>query len=107
MGAIEGLVLILKQNIVPNLDVDTMAGAFHLDKVALPARIIVVKDFGKEADDKCYGILADARFMRLHNTYRAVREQLNADGDFISYYSHTEDTAWISRNAFIHIFKTA
>ena len=107
LGAVEGLVLIVKQGVMPNLDVDTMAGAFHLDKVSVPARVIVVRDFGKETDDKCYGILMDQRAMRLHNTYRATRENLNGDGDFLNLFLHTEDTAWISRNAFVHIFKTA
>lgn len=107
LGAVEGLVLVMKQGILPSLEVDTYAGAFHLDQVGIPARAIVVKDFGAEADDKCYAVLMDARAMRLHNTYRAVRENMNGDGDFLNLFSHTEDTAWISRNAFIHIFKTA
>ena len=104
LGAVEGLKLIVKQGIMPVLDVKTLAGAFHLEKVALPSEVIVVKDFGS-ADSDYYAILMDSRAMRLHNTYRATRENMNGDGDFSNLFEHTEDTAWISRNAFIHVWK--
>ena len=104
LGAVDGLVLILRQGILPVLDVDTMAGAFHLDKVGIPAEAIVVKDFG-EASSDVYAVLMDRRAMRLHNTYRATRENLNGEGDFLNLFEHTEDTAWVSRNAFIHVFE--
>jgi len=104
LGAVEGLVLIVKQGIMPVLDVKTLSGAFHLEKVALPSRVVVVKDFGS-ANSDYYCVLADSRFMRLHNTYRATRENMNGDGDFTNLFVHTEDTAWISRNAFAHIWK--
>ena len=55
-------------------------------------------------DDKVYAVIMDARAMRLHNTYRATRENINGDGDFLNLVEHTEDTAWISRNAGIHVF---
>lgn len=102
LGAVEGLVLIVKQGILPNLDVNTLAGAFHENRLVLPDTI-VVKDFGN-ADDKVYAVIMDARAMRLHNTYRATRENINGDGDFLNLFEHTEDTAWISRNAGIHVF---
>lgn len=104
LGAVEGLTLFLKQGVQPVLDVKTLAGAFHLEKVALPSRIIVLKDFGT-ADSDYYAVLMDSRAMRLHNTYRATRENMNGDGDFLNLFEHTEDTAWISRNAFIHVWK--
>ena len=102
LGAVEGLVLIVKQGIIPNLDVNTLAGAFHDNKLVLPESI-VLRDFGP-ANTKAYAVIMDRRAMRLHNTYRATRENLNGDGDFLNLFEHTEDTAWISRNAFIHVF---
>lgn len=107
IGAVKGLVLIVRQGIMPNLDVKTMAGAFHLDKVAVPVRVIVVKDFGSYVEDgdsnevKPFAVLMDNRAFRLHNTYNAVRENFNGDGDFLNLFRHTEDTAYISRNAFV------
>ena len=65
---------------------------------------IVVKDFGDSAPADVYAVLIDGRGMRLHNTYRATRENMNGDGDFLNIFLHTEDTAWVSRNAFIHVF---
>lgn len=104
LGAVDGLVLIVKQGIMPVLDVKTLAGAFHLEKVAMPSSVIVVKDFGT-ADTDYYAVLLDSRAMRLHNSYRATRENMNGDGDFLNLFEHTEDTAWISRNAFVHVWK--
>lgn len=103
IGAIEGVVLIMKQGIQSVLDVDTMAGAFHLDKIGIPAEIIVVKDFGAYTG-KAYAVLMDSRAMRLHNTYNATRDNFNGDGDFVNLFRHTEDIAWISRNAFIKVY---
>jgi len=99
-----GLVLVLKQGIMSPLKVQTMAGAFHRDELAIPAEIVVVPDFG-DADADIFALLVDRRIMRLHNTYRAVRENLNGQGDFLNYFYHTENTAHISRNCFVKVYK--
>ena len=104
LGAVEGLTLFVLQGIMPVLDVKTLAGAFHLEKVALPSEVVVLRDFGNASSDY-YAVLMDSRAMRLHNSYRATRENMNGDGDFLNLFEHTEDTAWISRNAFIHVWK--
>ena len=104
LGAVEDLVLIVKQGVIPSLEVQTWAGAFQRQDVALPAEVITVKDFGS-ADADYYAVLMDSRAMRLHNTYRATRENFNGAGDFLNLYEHTEDTAWISRNCFIKVYK--
>ena len=100
----DGLVLIVKQGVRPVLDVHTLAGAFHMEKLALPSNIISVPDFG-EADADIYGLLVDARIMRLYNTYRAVRENNNGDGDFLNMFFHTENTCHVSRNCFVKVYK--
>ena len=105
LGASEGLVLVVKKGTVPALDVNTYAGAFHLDKLAMPAEIVVVDDFG-DADEKYYAMLVDSRAIRLHPSYMAVREQLNAKGDFMNFFLHTENTGFISRNTFLRVYKT-
>lgn len=99
-----GLVLVLKQGVMPSLKVKTLAGAFHKDELAIPASIIVIPNFG-DADEKVYGMLVDRRIMRLHNTYRAVRENLNGEGDFLNMFYHTENTVHVSRNCFVKIYK--
>lgn len=106
IGAVdESLYLIIKQGVMPSLEVDTQAGAFHADKVALPAKHIVVKDFG-DNNTGVYAMLVDVRGLKLHNDYRAVRTFENGYNDFISYFLHTEFTAFISRNTFIKIYKS-
>ncbi len=103
LGAVSPLKLIVKQGVLPSLMVQTMAGAFHSEDLAIPAEIVVVKDFGS-ADSKYWAVLMDARGMRLHNTYNATRDQVNADGDFISVFRHTDDTAHVSRNTYIKVY---
>lgn len=105
LGASEGLVLVVKKGTMPALDVNTMAGAFHLDKLAIPAEIVVVDDFG-DADAKYYAMLVDSRAIRLHPSYMAVREQMNGKGDFMNFFLHTENTGFISRNTFLRVYKT-
>ena len=99
-----GLVLIMKQGVMPALKVQTLAGAFHREELAIPAEIVVIPDFG-DADADIYAMLVDRRIMRLHNTYRAVRENLNGQGDFLNMFYHTENTAHISRNCFVKVYE--
>ena len=104
LGVVEGLVLIVKQGVIPELEVESFSGAFNRADLAVPARIIVVKDFGN-ADADYYAVLMDSRGMRLHNTYRALRDNANGDGDFLNLFDHTEDTCYVSRNSFIKAYK--
>lgn len=106
LGAVANLKLIVKQGVIPALEVETMAGAFHAEDLAVKADIIVVKDFGS-ADSKYFAVLMDERGMRLHNTYNRTRQQENGDGDFVNIFRHLEDTAHVSRNTFIKVFKSA
>ena len=106
LGAVEesGLVLLLKQGLMPKIEVQVQAGAFNGDKVAMPSRVIVVPEFGT-ADEKVYGLLVDARILRKHNTYRAVRKNQNGQGDFLNMFYHTENTIHISKNCFVKVYK--
>ena len=103
IGAEEGLALYVKQGVMPSLEVDTMAGAFHLEKLSTGVEAKVIKDFGNTTS-KAYAILMDRRGARLHLDYEAIRENFNGFGDFLSLFSHIESTAFISRNCFIKIF---
>ena len=106
LGATDGLVLVVKQGVIPSLEADTWSGAFHKEMLALPAETIVVKDFG-DCDAKVYSLLIDKRGMRLHNTYDRTFENLNGEGGFLNVFRHTEDTAYISRNCFVRFYKEA
>ena len=103
IGAEQGLALYVKQNVMPSLEVDTMAGAFHLEKLSTGVSAKVIKDFGSTTS-KAYAILMDRRGARLHIDYEAVRENFNGFGDFVTLFSHIESTAFLSRNCFVKIF---
>ena len=103
IGAEQGLSLYVKQGVMPSLEVDTMAGAFHLEKLATGVDAKIIRDFGATTS-KAYAILMDSRAVRLHVDYEAVRENFNGAGDFLNLFSHMELTGFISRNAFFTIF---
>ena len=91
---------------MPSLEVDTQAGAFHLDKVSIPAEVIPVPDFGS-ADDSIYAILVDDRMARLFPTFEFAAQQENGEAAFMNYFEHYDCTAHISNNAFIKVYKNA
>lgn len=104
LGAVEGLTLIVRQGVIPALEVDTYAGAFNRSDLAMPAEIVVVNDMGSASED-VFAVLMDNRGMRLFPTYDAVRNNTNGAGDFENIYYHMEDTAHISRNTFVKVYK--
>ena len=106
LGASQGLVLCLKQGVMPVLQVEALAGAFQKEELAMPVEIRVIKDFGSD-NTGVYAMLVDRRGVRLHNSYRAVRENLNGEGDFLNIFYHTEDTAFVSRNTFVRVYRAS
>lgn len=103
IGAEMGLMLYVKQGVMPSLEVDTLAGAFHREDLAINVETKVIKDFGATTS-KAYAILMDRRGARMHIGYEATRENLNGAGDFLNLFRHLEMTAFASRNTFITIF---
>lgn len=103
IGAEVGLALYVKQGVMPSLEVDTMAGAFNLEKLSMNVEAKVIRDFGATTS-KAYAILMDRRACRLHVDYDALRENFNGFGDFLSLFRHLETTAFISNNAFLKIY---
>lgn len=104
LGATEGLWLITTQGVRPVLDVDTMAGAFNPDDLAVDVTERVIKDFGS-ADSDYFAILIDGRGFRLHDTFRGSYENLNGEGAFMNIFRHIETTSYVSRNTFIKVYK--
>lgn len=104
LGASGSLVLLVKQGVMPSLEVDAMAGAFHLDKLGIPAEVKVIKDFGSD-NTGVFAMLVDSRSVRLHNSYRAVRELMNPSSDQLNLFLHTENTAHFSRNTYLKIYR--
>ena len=103
IGAEMGLKLYFKQGVRSSLDVDTMAGAFHDERLSVNVEEKVIKDFGSTTS-KAYAILLDPRGIRLHVDYEAVRNNTNGFGDFENLFHHLECTGFLSRNCFFTIF---
>ena len=106
IGAAPRLVLYVKKGVMPVVEVDALAGAFHEERLALPCDIKVIDDFGN-ADVKVWGFLVDPRGIKLHNSYRAIRSTENADGDFVNFVEHEENTGFISKHVYMRVYKEA
>ena len=105
-GAAPSLKLYVKQGVMPSLEVDTMAGAFNEAKLAVPAEIKTVLDFGT-ADANIYAILVDERAIKLHDDINKVTTDYTAGDDQDNFYRLLKQTGFISKFAFIHVFKAA
>ena len=105
IGATPELVLYIKKGVMPSIEVDTMAGAFNEARLAIPARVKVVDDFGTMTNTDVFALLVDPRGIKLHRGYHAIRTATNADGDFVNYVDHSEHTGFISKNVYIKAFK--
>ena len=105
IGSAPSLVLYVKKGVMPSLEVDTLAGAFNEGRLAIPAQIKVVDDFGIMTNTGVFAILVDPRGIKLHRDYHAIRQSGNGDGDFINYVDHSEHTGFISKNVFIKAYK--
>lgn len=106
LGVEEGLSLYLKQGIMPSIEVDTLAGAFHREDLALGVNAKVVKDFGSD-NSSAFAILMDSRAIRLFQGYNGTFSQENGFGARMNIFRHLEYTGHVSRNAFIVIFEPA
>ena len=109
IGAAPSLKLYVLKGVMPTVAVKAVAGAFQRDELAMPAEVKVVDDFGTitggTSGKSVYAVLVDERGIKLHNGYMASRYKENADGDFVNYVRHFEDTAFISKSTFIRVFE--
>lgn len=104
LGVEEELGLYFKQGVMPSVEVDTLAGAFHEEKLALGVDSKVIKDFGSTSST-AFAVLLDKRAIRLFEGYNATRSNENGFGDRLNIFRHVEYTGHYSRNAFICVFK--
>ena len=105
-GAAPSLKLYVKQGVMPSLDTDTYAGAFQLDKLAMPAEVKTILDFG-DADASIYAILVDERGIKLHDDINIVTTDYDGYMDQDNFWRHLQSTGFLSKFAFVHVFKAA
>lgn len=100
LGAAEGLTLYLNKGIMSSLEVDTLAGAFNKEDLAMPVTIKVV-DFGANGmgTNKAYGLIVDNRAIKLFPNRNTVGEDVNAYHDFVTISRHVIDTPFVSKFA--------
>lgn len=106
IGAAPELKLYVKKGVMPAVEVQALAGTFNRGDLAIPAEIKVVDDFGG-ADSKVFAVLVDPRGIKLYNSYKAIRSAENADGDFVNFVEHENNTGFISKHTYIKVYKTA
>jgi hypothetical protein len=98
LGAAENFTLYITKGIESVLDVDTLAGAIHAEKLALPCavKVVDVDDFGGG-----YAMLVDNRAVKLFPNRNDVAEDVVGYHDFVTYSRHVEDTPFVSKFATI------
>lgn len=107
IGAEDGLVLFIRKGVMPAVEVETLAGAFNKDNLAIPAKVKVVEDFGADVDDsKCWAMLVDSRAIKLHPQYFRFGETQVNGGDYVNMFLHSKQIGFISKFAFIHTWRT-
>lgn len=114
IGATPTLKLYIKKGIMSSLEVDTLAGAFNAEKLALPVEIKVLDDFGYDgASDAVgyvdtsdvYAILVDPRAIKLSRTYVSTIENPNGATNEMNYWTHIRYTGFISKFAYVKVLK--
>lgn len=108
IGAAPSLVLLVNKKVLPNIEVKTLAGAIHDEKLALNLEVRVVDSFGTDMDEKkVYAVLLDPRGVKVHPSYNAVRSDANANKDAVRTIRHFELTPFISKYTYIHVLYEA
>lgn len=106
-AAAPSLTLYIMQGVMPSIEVDTMAGAFNEAKLAIPATVKTVLDFGTASDSGVYAILVDNRAIKLHDDILTVTSDYEGRMDQDNFYRHQKQTGFISKYGYIHVFKAA
>ena len=105
-AAAPALKLYVKQGVIPSLETDVMSGCFQLGKLAMPAEIKTVLDFGN-ADESIYAILVDTRGIKLHDDVNVVTTDYDGYMNQDNFWRHLQSTGVLSRYSFVHVFKAA
>ena len=106
-AAAPSLTLYIMQGVMPSIEVDTMAGAFNEAKLAIPATVKTVLDFGTASDSGVYAILVDNRAIKLHDDILTVTSDYEGRMDQDNFYRHQKQTGFIYKYGYIHVFKAA
>lgn len=110
------LVLYVKgSDLLADIDVGVLAGAFNADKVAIPVTVKQLEDFGEidttgdgtDNNPGTWAILLDPRGVRLYSHQVTSTSQHNAQGEFTNYYLHHTPIGYVSNFTNVTIWKPA
>lgn len=98
-------VLIIRADLLVEIEVEVLAGIFNLEKTAIDSQIITVEDFGYGGEN-VLAILADKDFLRIHDNEIVASEFTNAQGLYTNYMlTHFQTLSYsIFRNAVCFCF---
>ena len=91
---------------LPIIDTNTLAGAFHQEKLAPGVNFEPVADFG-DGNDDIIAMVADDRIVRAHNQINLVEAFNNAENATTKYYAHMAGLVRTSPNVLFHLWKKA
>lgn len=105
IGAVNSeLMLYVKPGIMASLDVDTLAGAFNVDKLAIPAMIKALPDFGTTDDSNVFAVLVDKRGLKLNENYTKANATPVNGSLYTNYFLHYSGTAFISKHVAVKVY---
>lgn len=107
IGGCDKLILVVKQGVMPDVEVNTLAGAIHDNYLGLPVETITVDSFGSADDSKLWCALLDPRGIKVRNHYNSVNTETNANKDKLLVVRHYQDTTFVSKYTYMHYFTEA
>lgn len=84
----EDFVLLLHKDILPEIDVEVLMGAFNPQKANIKPEIITMDDFDELAGEQVYGLLIEKDFCRIWDTLLHSEQIRNPDGLFTNTFYH-------------------
>ena len=87
------IVLLIRADVLADVDIEVMASAFNLDKADFMGRVITVDNFG---DDNILGVVCDESFFQIYQNQFRFDEFYNARTMSWNYYLHAWDTFALS-----------
>lgn len=79
-------VLLVNKDMLPEMDVEVLMGAFNLDKATIKPEIIPMDDFGGLTDT--YALLLERDFFRIWDVKLQAEQVRNPDGMFTNHFFH-------------------
>jgi uncharacterized protein YjdB len=84
---VEDQVLIIRADVMTDIDVDVLAAAFNMEKASFMGQVLEVDSFGSA--DNCLAILCDKAFVKVFDTLDKMTDFFNPQGMYHNFwYNH-------------------